>query len=331
MNVTQYSLVADIGGTNARFALVGPEGNALLDVRYLVCAEYPSLTEAIQDYLQTASFRPDRGVISIAAPITGEDLSMTNHHWRFNIGEICETLGWQSLQVINDYTALALAVGVLDSEHCVAIGGGSILPGYPVAIIGPGTGLGVAGAVPQGNAWMPIESQGGHVCYGPQTVEEARVLESIGERVSPITAETLVSGPGISLLYEAMTRIESGVSKHISPAEVSRLANENDPQAFKALSMFCDVLGTVAGDLALTMGARGGVYICGGIAPRMIKFIKASGFRQRFEQHGKMSGYLQKIPVFVVTEDSPGLIGTMQALRAEYRALGVTSYNSKKI
>ncbi len=331
MNVTQYSLVADIGGTNARFALVGPERNALLDVRYLVCAEYASLTEAIQDYLKTATFMPDRAVISIAAPITGENLSMTNHHWRFNISEVCKALGWQSLQVINDYTALALAVGVLGSEHCVAIGGGAIQGRYPVAVIGPGTGLGVSGAVPQGDTWIPIESQGGHVCYGAQTPEEARILESIGESVSPITAETLVSGPGISLLYEAITRIERGTAKRVSPAEVSRLASENDPPAVKALSIFCDVLGTVAGDLALTLGARGGVYICGGIAPRMINFIQASGFRGRFEQHGKMSEYLRQIPVFVVTEDSPGLIGTMQALDAAYGALGVTSFNPKKI
>lgn len=325
MNLTQYSLVADIGGTNARFALVGPERDALLDVRYLTCADYQSLTAAIKDYLKTASFLPDRGVISIAAPITGENLSMTNHHWRFNISEVCEALGWQSLQVINDYTALALAVGVLGSEHCVAIGGGVIQQQHPVAVIGPGTGLGVSGAIPVGNTWIPVEGQGGHVCYGPQTPEEARVLELIGESICPITAETLVSGPGISRLYEAVTRIESGTAMRASPAEVSRLANENDALAVKALSMFCDVLGTVAGDLALTMGARGGVYICGGIAPRMIEFIKASGFRDRFEQHGKMREYLQQIPVFVVTEESPGLIGTMQALDARYGGLGVIS------
>lgn len=321
------NLVADIGGTNARFALVDHSNPELIDARNLVCAEYDSIVDAISAYLEDVSAeQPVRAAISIASPITGDRLAMTNHIWQFSASETRSALGLDSIKLLNDYTALALALPFIDDEQCLKIGGGELYAGHAKAAIGPGTGLGVSGLISIGDSWYPLESEGGHATYGPVTDREAEIFQIIRSRLKHISVESLVSGPGLSLLYEVITQLETGVPKCLKPHEVTDLAvNGNCAMASETLSIFFGALGTVAGNLALTLGARGGVYLGGGILRKMSGIFANSCFRERFEQHGRLTPYLSQIPTFLIDMDFPALIGAMVSLSEEYESVGVVS------
>lgn len=321
------SLVADIGGTNARFALVEDSKFALLEARNLVCADYPTIVDAIKDYLEEVSIgKPVRAALSVASPVAGDYLMMTNHSWSFSVSETRQTLDWGSLKVFNDYTALALSLPFIPENQCLKIGGGEECKSYVKAAIGPGTGLGVSGLIPVGDHWFPLESEGGHASYGPVTERESEIIQIIRKKLKHISVESLVSGPGISLIYEVITKLETGEARQLKPGEVTQLAIDGRcVMAVEALSIFCGVLGTVAGNLALTLGARGGVYIGGGIIRKMVDFFVASNFRERFEQHGRLSSYLSQIPTYLIDADYPALIGAMVSLNKEYEAVGIVS------
>lgn len=328
---TNFSLVADIGGTNARFALVESSQSELLEPRNLVCADYPTIVDAIQAYLEMVSVVavPDQASISIATAVAGDRLKMTNHHWQFSISQTREALGLNSLKVLNDYTALALALPFIPQADCRQIGPGESCEGFTKAVIGPGTGLGVSGLVAVGSHWYPLESEGGHASYGPLNDREAEIIQFIRQKLKHVSTEALVSGPGIALLYEAITCLQTGTAKHLKPGEITNLALENQCEmAVEALSVFCAVLGTAAGNLALTLGARGGVYIGGGIVRKVADFFAASDFRQRFEQHGRFTDYLKQIPSYVIDTDYPALTGAMVALNEEYKSVGFESRSS---
>lgn len=319
-----FSLVADIGGTNARFALVEGTGMELIESRSLVCADYPTIVDAIKDYLETvSSVAPKQAAISIASPITGDQLTMTNHSWNFKVSEIRGALGWDMLKVLNDYSALALALPFLREDQCLKIGAGEICAGYAKAVIGPGTGLGVSGVIPVNDFWVPLESEGGHVSYGGMTEREVEIIRLIKKKFNHVSAESLVSGPGISSLYETITELELGKAEKLTPAEITTLAiDENSAMAIEALSVFSEILGTVAGNLALTLGARGGVYLGGGILGRLTQFFIESRFRDRFEQHGRFTGYLSQIPTYLINAEYPALIGATVSLNQAYNSIG---------
>lgn len=327
VQVKQYNLVADIGGTNARFALVDDVKLTPIEPRNLRCAEYPTLVDAVNHYLeQVALGRPSKAVMSIASPVTGDELSMTNHIWSFSVRETRAALGFRYLKVLNDYTALALALPSLGEDQCIKIGAGKTLAGHPKAVLGPGTGLGVSGVVFEGDHWIPLQSEGGHVSYGPVNTREQQIIEVIREKMCHVSAEVLLSGPGLSLIFEIITRLDDGEAKQLSPGEVTELAlNDKSSMAAEALEIFCGILGTVAGNLALTLGARGGVYIGGGIVPKILDTFTNSGFRERFEQHGRLTNYLQKIPTYVINTDYPTLTGAAAALDKAYENIGVVS------
>jgi len=327
MQAKQYSLVADIGGTNARFALVDDVELTPIEPRNLHCADYPSLVDAVNSYLdQVALGQPWKAVMSIASPVTGDELNMTNHIWSFSVRETREALKLRYLKVLNDYTALALALPSLGKDQCIKVGAGEILAGHPMAVLGPGTGLGVSGVVPEGDHWIPLESEGGHISYGPVNRREQQIIEVIREKKSHVSAEMLVSGPGLSLIYEIITRLDDGEAKKLSPGEVTELAlKDKVSMAAEALEIFCGIFGTVAGNLALTLGARGGVYIGGGIVLRILDTFLNSGFRERFEQHGRLTNYLQKIPTYVINTDYPTLTGAVVALDKAHEKIGVVS------
>ncbi|MDH3387875.1 MAG: glucokinase [Gammaproteobacteria bacterium] len=330
MQARQYSLVADIGGTNARFALVDDSKPGLIEKRSLRVADYPSIVYAVQAYLeQVGPINPYQAVMSVAAPVTGDLLNMTNHTWNFSIHETRETLALRHLKVINDYTALALALPLLTENQLRMIGPGAGQAGRPVAVLGPGTGLGVSGAFPVGNRWVPLEGEGGHVSYGPLDAREQEIIEVLREKMEHVSAESLVSGPGLSAIYAALDRLDGGSAQKLSPGEVTDLALDDDSaMANEALSVFCGILGSVAGNLALTLGATGGVYIGGGIVPKVLDFFSASAFRERFEQHGRMRLYLRNIPTYVITASYPALRGAAVALNAAYANVGVSSYDA---
>lgn len=330
MQAKQYSLVADIGGTNARFALVADSDSTPIEPRNLRCAEYPGIVEATRHYLEQVNLgEPYQAAMSVASPVTGDQMRMTNHSWSFSVRETRAALGLQYLKVLNDYTALALALPFFTDDQCLKVGPGESLAGHPVAVLGPGTGLGVSGVVPAGDHWVPLESEGGHVSYGPLNAREQQIVEILREKYSHVSAELLVSGPGLSRIYAALTRLDAGAEKQLSPGEVSDLAiKHNDAMASEALSIFCGILGTVAGNLALTLGARGGVYIGGGIVLKVLDSFTRSCFRERFEQHGRLTQYLQNIPTYVIDTDYPALSGAVVALGAAYENVGVVSHDS---
>jgi len=328
MQATQYSLVADIGGTNARFALVADATSRAIEPRNLRCAEYETIVDATLAYLdQVALGKPYQAAISIASPVTGDALNMMNHHWSFSVSETRAALGLRHLKVLNDYTALALALPGLRDDQRFQVGEGQGLAGYPIAVLGPGTGLGVSAVAPVGDHWLPLESEGGHASYGPLNAREQAIIEIMRERLEHVSAESLVSGRGLTLIYEVITRLDQGAGVKLTPGEVSQRALELDcPVAIETLSIFCSILGTVAGNLALTLGARGGVYIGGGIILRILDFFSRSGFRERFEKHGRLTPYLRNIPTYVINTDYPALAGAVVALGEGYENVGVVSH-----
>ncbi len=312
-------LLADVGGTNARFAWQAAPGAPISDVRVLPCADHPTLPAAMHAYLDGLNQgRPLAAAIAIANPITGDEVRMTNHHWVFSQSAVKAEFGLQTLQLLNDFTALALALPVLPADELRQVGGGAAVPDAPIALLGAGTGLGVSGLLPdRRGGWLPIEGEGGHVTLPAVSPRERLVMDGLIRRYGRASAERLLCGQGLvdacAILCEA-----DGVPGAALPtaAAVTEAALAGRlPQASEALTHFCALLGSVAGNLALTLGARGGVYIGGGIVPRLGDWFHRSPFRQRFEAKGRFTGFLQPIPVWVSTSaQSPALMGAARAL-----------------
>lgn len=306
------ALLADIGGTNARFTLRMPDGTDR-DERTLACADYPGPTEAAQAYLAMIKppVAPDRGAFCVACPVLGDDIALTNNPWRFSIEAVRKALHLTRLEMVNDFVANALACPALKPEHLVQIGGGAARAGFPIAALGPGTGLGVALMVPTpGGGWVPVGGEGGHVTLAAQTPREAAVIEAVGRQFDHVSAERLGNGAGLSLLYATLCALDGRKTRDLEPAEVTSAAlSAQDGHAVEALTIFCAFLGATAGNLALTAGSMGGVYILGGIAPRILEFLKTSPFRARFEAKGRFRAYLEAVPTLVVTAAYPAFIG----------------------
>lgn len=311
------ALLADVGGTNARFALLDAAHALPRAIRTLPCADYPGIDAAIAAYLADSGAQPQRAVVAIANPITGDAVRMTNHHWSFSIEAVRQRLGLQQLKVINDFTALALALPRLAAADCLQIGGGVAAARGPKALLGPGTGLGVSGLLPSGSdGWIALAGEGGHVSFSPADELELEILRLSWRRHAHVSAERLLSGGlGLPLLYQALCEIAGVAAEPLDSAEISRRAlNASCPQCRQTLERFCTMLGTAAANLALTLGASGGVYLGGGILPRFPGFFAASGFRARFEDKGRFSDYLKAIPCYLITADNPALLGAAAAL-----------------
>jgi glucokinase len=312
--------LGDIGGTNARFGWQDSASGPIRHVQVLPCAEHASLVDAGLAYLQAQGLsRPACAAFGIANPVTGDQIAMTNHHWKFSIQATREALGLPRLLLLNDFTALALALPELPREQLRQVGTGEPAPQAAIGLIGAGTGLGVSGLLPLGHQdkWLPIAGEGGHVTLSAGNAQEYAVIEHLRVRYGHVSAERVLSGPGLVDLYHALCELQEGQGREITtPAEVMERA-EALPQskAAQALEMFCGLLGSVAGDLALTLGARGGIYIGGGIVPRLGERFDRSPFRQRFENKGRFRAYLAAIPTWVIQSPvSPALQGASKAL-----------------
>jgi glucokinase len=313
-------LLGDVGGTNARFAWQDDAGAPLRDIATLPTADHATLADAITAYLKRLGrAAPPWCAIGIANPITGDRIQMTNCHWAFSISAMRQALGFERLVVINDFTALALALPDLQASELRQLGGGSAVPGAPMALIGPGTGLGVSGLI-AGDApgrWLPLQGEGGHVTLAASNAREAAVLQVLRDEFGHASAERAISGQGLEALYTAVCKLDA-VSGFVPlpAAEVSQRALAGrDAQCVEVLDLFCGFLGNVAGNLALTLGAIGGVYIGGGIVPRLGDAFTRSRFRACFEDKGRFRGYLEAIPVYVIhTMVSPALLGAARAL-----------------
>ena len=312
------SLIADVGGTNARFALVEVGSLNPTQVVNLAVEESPNIDVAIESYLQQiGSDVPERVCIAIACPTHLDMISMTNSGWKFSKSELQAKFDFKTLSVINDYAAMAYAASVLKSDQLVQVGEGAPIDGFPIAVLGAGTGLGVSGLVRSNGVAIPLVTEGGHVDFAPINEQEIEILRWLMKRYSHVSAERLVSGMGIQNIYQALGDIRDEPVERLKPAEISHLAFEKrDQLALETLDQFCAIYGSVAGSLALSYGAQGGVYITGGIAPRMIDFFKQSSFRVRFEAKGRFDGYMASIPTYVMMADEPGLIGAAAALQS---------------
>lgn len=308
-------LVADIGGTNARFALFSVEHGVHRQI-VLPCADYDEILGAIKAYLSMVG-EPDikEAAIAIATAIVGDAVKMTNHHWSFSIEALKQKMALDKLIVKNDFTALALSIPKLDAKDFVQVGGvtdGTLKT--PLGVVGAGTGLGVSGLIPCGDIWIPLEGEGGHVTVSPGNNREVEIIQSCWKKYPHISAERLVSGMGLQNLYNAICETGGVEPERFTPSEISVLGISNaDPRCAEALDIFCGLLGSVAGDLALTLGAYRGVYIGGGIIPQLGSYFEQSSFRERFEAKGRFRHHLEQVPVFVITTENPALHGIGEA------------------
>jgi glucokinase len=313
-------LLADIGGTNARFALETSPGKTIL-IQVLPCASYATLADALKAYLggadvQAACAGPLRHAgLAIANPITGDLVRMTNHHWEFSIEALRRECGFTTLVVANDFTALARALPHLAPDQKVQVGGGAAVPNTPLGLVGAGTGLGVSGLIPCHASWTALLSEGGHVTFSPANETEVAVLQFAWRHFDHVSAERFLSGDGIELLYRALAQHTGQPDEGLDAPEISRRALAGEcPLCDQAIDTFCGMLGTVAGNLAITLGAQGGIYIGGGIVPRLGERFARSRFRTRFEQKGRFVHYLAAVPTYVITADYPAFLGVSAIL-----------------
>jgi glucokinase len=302
-------LIADIGGTNARFALL--DGSRPRDELVLACADYPDLVSAVEHYLVTVgASRPTEAAMAIAGPITGDIVRMTNHVWQFSASQTRQRLGLRRLIILNDFTALAMSLRHLPPDSLDPIGGGRPVANQPIAVLGPGTGLGVSGLIPAGEHWIPLQGEGGHVTVSVMNEREMAVLGQLHQRFSHVSAERVLSGPGLVNLYEALCGVEGVVPQTLTPPDVTRRAREASCRlCLEAVSIFCGLLGTMAGNLVLSLGALGGAYIGGGIVPSLGRLFTSSPFRDRFEDKGRYADYLSRVPTYIIRAELPALIG----------------------
>jgi glucokinase len=313
-------LIADIGATNTRFGLA--ERGAVTRVRAFASDDFASLSDAIEAYLaaEAPPAQPRAAVLAVAAPVIGDRVTLTNHPWIFSIEDTRKHFGFTQLRVINDFAANALAVPHLTEADSMQVGGGAPVKAAPIGVIGPGSGLGVSILVPDGNGgFISVQGEGGHVTMAAADERETAVLELMRHRFDHVSAERVLSGPGLVNLYNALCELSGEHAAPLTAAQITNAGIEDEiPRAREATAMFCAMLGTIAGNLALTIGARGGIYIAGGIVPRIADFFAHSQFRRRFEARGPMSYYVKSIPTRLVLEADLGLLGAAAAYRSAY-------------
>ncbi|HVR82457.1 MAG TPA: glucokinase [Luteimonas sp.] len=319
---TEWALIADIGGTNARFALTDTAAAqpSVLHSQSLCNAEFASLQHAAEHYLASVSVQPRRAAIAVACPVNTDEIRLTNRAWSFSRNELTQMLGFDELLLLNDFGAVAWAIPALNASERVALYGQLSEPLQgPISVLGPGTGLGVAQLVGSGDGgWQVVETEGGHVSFAPLGDEEQLIARWLTARHGRASNERVLCGKGLSQI-DAVLRGAArmpGDPELRDPADIvaAALAGHDVP-ARRALARFCAVLGSVAGDAALIHGART-VLIAGGMVPRFVPFLRSSAFRERFLAKGRFAAYLETVAIHVVTHPNPGLLGAAVALRA---------------
>lgn len=309
-------LVADIGGTNARFALAERHSGHILlrEPLELPAADFPSLGAAARHYLQQQSVAPIHAVFAVASPVTGDRIRFTNSPWVFSIAALREELRLTQLDVINDFAAIGHAAAALMPADLREIGGVptemQIKTDGRYVVLGPGTGMGVCGLLRRGGRSTILETEGGHVGFAPSDGRELRVLDLLLRRFGRVSAERLLSGPGLLNLHGALCELDDLNEIADTPAAIGALA-ARDPhsRAAEAIGRFAEMLGSFAGDMVLAHGAWDGVYLAGGITAKLLPAIEAGGFRARFEAKGRFRALLQQVPVRAVLHPQPGLLG----------------------
>ncbi|KQV87462.1 glucokinase [Pelomonas sp. Root1237] len=321
-------LLADIGGTYARFALeVGP--GEFTQMASLRCADHADFHAAVRAYLQGLSWQDGgaqqiaHAAIAIANPVEGDRVRMTNYHWQFSIDEMRQRLSLDTLVVVNDFTALAMALPRLAEVDVHQVGGGQARRPSVIGLLGAGTGLGVSGLIPAGEGWIALGTEGGHVNFGPRDEREMDILKFAWRTLDHVSYERLISGPGLELIYKALAD-RNGVTDAeplLAPAITQRALEQGDKLCLETLEVFCGLLGTAAANLAVTLGSLGGIYIGGGIVPRLGEYFDRSPFRERFEDKGRFREYVSAIPTFVITAEHATFKGASAILENQLRNL----------
>lgn len=311
-------LVADIGGTNARFA-ISDESGALHEMRILSAASFPNLDGAISEYLSgIGRGRPTQGCFAVACPVHGPEIKLTNSPWRFVKGDIARQFAFKRFSVINDFEALAASVPSLTGDKVEVLRPGQADPEAVCLVIGPGTGLGVGGYVPAGKgAWALISGEGGHVAFAPTTDREVRLWQQLRAKYGRVSAERVLNGAGLVNVHQFLAAEGGRAIEEVDAPGISRLARAGDALATEAVLMFFEILGSVAGDLALAYGSRGGVYIGGGITPKLLDFARRSELIPRFLDKGRVAGMLAPVPISVIMDERAALYGARRQFDRE--------------
>nr|WP_276533735.1 glucokinase [Stenotrophomonas acidaminiphila] len=327
-------MVADIGGTNARFALADTSSATPLDpgsIGEYPVAQFASLADAAACYLRERGARARGAVFAVAGRVDGDEARITNHPWVISHSRTAAQLGLSQLHLINDFVAQAMSVALLQPADVVQTGGAAWQPAAPslprnYCVIGPGTGLGVGGLVVRDGRYYPLATEGGHASFAPTTPEQIRILQILGQQFGRVSNERLICGPGLVNLHRALSEIAGQDPGQLQPAQVSERAAAGDPVAMRAIEVFMDIFGAVAGDAVLVQGAWDGVFLTGGLVPRLLGPLRHSGFRSHFENKGRFSATLSQVPSLAIVHPSPGLLGAAAyALDLEQAPSGATA------
>jgi glucokinase len=316
MNV---SFVADVGGTNIRLAQI--DQGKLVHIKKYLCSDYSSIDAAIKTYFaEHPGVKFTAGCLGVACPVNSDFISMTNNNWQFSIAKLQASLKLDWLGVINDFTAVAHAVTILTQEQKEQVGKGQAHNNDNIAVFGPGTGLGVKHLTMTNEGWLALDGEGGHVDFAPVDELDVAIWRFLTDKYGHASAEEVMSGRGILQIYQALAKHQGVPAVFDDPADITDRALDGSCALSRAtLNQFCRIMGSFAGNLALNLGTRGGVYIGGGIALRFLNFLKDSDFRSRFEAKGRFRDYVANIPTFIITEPDHGLIGAMAYLAQNYK------------
>lgn len=319
-----FAVVADIGGTNARFCRINLNTFELDHIQVFPCADFPTLTDVMVAYREQQQVPLVHVAIAIACPVDSDAINMTNHHWQFSIRGVRKAMGLKTFMVLNDFAAAAMSLVTLEAHELTQIGGGDIERGAPKAVVGAGTGLGVGHLITLSNGdVMPLPGEGGHVDWAPTTEKEWAIHRFIENRYGRVSAERVLSGPGLETLYLALADYHGRNVSPLSAAKIGQRALSGiDTLALETVNVFFASLGSFAGNLALTLNTRGGVYIAGGVVPKLLRMMVTSEFRARFEHKGRFCKVAEAIPCFVITAEYAGLRGVGQYLKQTLQQRG---------
>jgi len=308
-------LIGDIGGTNARFAVADGSGAGFSRQKALRCDNFATATLAIRAYLEGIGIeQPTAICLAVAGPVASDGVRVTNNPWHVDIAELREAFNTEAIRLLNDFEAIAYAIPLLGAADFVSIGSPLRCDldrqEFTIAVVGPGTGLGAVGLCQRDNSLFPIAGEAGHVGFAPETPVQLQIYADLARQFGRVSAERLLSGPGVENIYRALSRARGDTRAGLSSSELfARAADHSDSYAVDAVQIFFEALGQVAGDLALTFGAADGIYIAGGIVQRYPEMLAASDFRQGFENKGRQRALLEKIPTQLVIYPQPGLLG----------------------
>lgn len=317
----RLALFGDIGGTHARFAIGDCDEMTVTHFAAFQVGMFPSLQDVVSHYLDSVPFRPDLAGFAVAGPVNGDAFAMTNAPWKFTAADIKSVTGASRLVFLNDFEALALSLPYLAAHDLHAVGSGRSVESAPRVVLGPGTGFGMSALVRTPAGWIAVPGEGGHVSFGATNEKEWEILGHLADGGAHLSVERVLSARGLELLHGALAAIAGRESDGMRAIDIVNKAldeSDPDPNAMETLDCFISMLARVAGDAALSFGARGGVYLGGGIAPKIVNALDGGKFREAFENKGRLSSWMSQIPVNVIMANDAALRGIALALSDKY-------------